>query len=85
MEYITVREMAEKWGISARLVQKYCADGRVAGAMKFGRSWKIPCSAVKPQDPRRQKEERKEQSGQPDLCLRQSVRGKYPACEVCPG
>ena len=66
MEYITVREMAEKWGISARLVQKYCADGRVAGAMKFGRSWKIPCSAVKPQDPRRQKEERKEQSGQPD-------------------
>lgn len=66
MEYITVREMAEKWGISARLVQKYCADGRVAGAMKFGRSWIIPCSAVKPQDPRRQKEEGKEQSGQPE-------------------
>lgn len=49
MEYITVREAAEKWRISERLVQKYCAEGRVKGADKFGRSWKIPKNAVKPE------------------------------------
>lgn len=49
MEYITVREAAEKWMISERLVQKYCAEGRVKGADKFGRSWKIPKNAVKPE------------------------------------
>ena len=32
MEYITVKEAAEKWGISERLVQKYCAEGRIGGA-----------------------------------------------------
>lgn len=47
MEYITVREAAEKWRISERLVQKYCAEGRIKGADKFGRSWKIPKNAEK--------------------------------------
>ena len=32
MEYITVREAAQKWGISVRLVQRHCAEGRVEGA-----------------------------------------------------
>lgn len=54
MTYITVREAAEKWQISQRLVQKYCAAGRLQGAKKFGVSWLIPDTAVKPQDPRRQ-------------------------------
>lgn len=54
MTYITVREAAEKWQISPRLVQKYCAAGRLQGAKKFGVSWLIPDTAVKPQDPRRQ-------------------------------
>ena len=56
MEYITVKEAAEKWGISERLVQKYCAEGRIGGARKFGRSWVIPPAAVKPQDPRKPRE-----------------------------
>lgn len=54
MTYITVREAAEKWQISQRLVQKYCAAGRIEGAKKFGVSWLIPNTAPKPQDPRRQ-------------------------------
>ena len=29
MEYITAREAAEKWNVSQRLVQKYCAQGRI--------------------------------------------------------
>ena len=55
MEYITVQEAAKKWKISERLVQKYCAEGRIDGLCKFGKSWGIPVSAVKPQDPRREK------------------------------
>lgn len=50
---MTAREAAEKWGISERLVQKYCAQGRIEGARKFGVSWGIPEDAEKPDDPRR--------------------------------
>ena len=53
MEYITVRDAAQKWNISERLVQKYCAMGRIEGAKKFGTSWVIPAGAVKPKDPRK--------------------------------
>ena len=56
MEYITVQEAARKWKISDRLVQKYCAEGRIEGIRKFGKSWGIPSSALKPQDPRKGKE-----------------------------
>lgn len=56
MEYITAQEAARKWGISVRLVQKYCAGGRIRGVVKFGQSWGIPENAVKPSDPRRKKE-----------------------------
>jgi DNA-binding CsgD family transcriptional regulator len=55
MEYITVQEAAKKWKISERLVQKYCADGRIEGARKFGKSWEIPSVIIKPQDPRKAK------------------------------
>ncbi len=52
MEYITVREAAEKWQISQRLVQQHCTSGRIQGAKKFGASWAIPADAEKPADPR---------------------------------
>lgn len=55
MEYITVRQAAQEWGISERLVQKYCAQGRIEGAMKFGSSWGVPAGASKPEDPRKEK------------------------------
>lgn len=55
MEYITVREAAMKWKISQRLVQKYCAQGRIEGVGKFGTSWRIPSDAKKPEDPRKEK------------------------------
>ncbi len=55
MEYMTVREAAKKWDISERLVQKYCAQGRIAGVIKLGVAWGIPKNAKKPVDPRRRK------------------------------
>ncbi len=55
MEYMTVREAAQKWNISERLAQQYCTAGRIHGATKFGGAWAIPLDAEKPTDPRRQK------------------------------
>ncbi len=48
MEYITVKEAAEKWGVSARRVQFLCTNNRIKGVVRFGRAWKIPATAVLP-------------------------------------
>lgn len=53
MQYITVEEAASRWGVTTRLVQRYCKQGRIAGAEKLGGSWRIPEGTVKPDDPRR--------------------------------
>ena len=34
MEYLTVKEAGEKWGISARMVIYHCVAGRIEGAIK---------------------------------------------------
>lgn len=52
MEYITIQEAAEKWGISSRRIQVLCSEGRIAGAAKFGRQWAIPADLEKPADAR---------------------------------
>jgi hypothetical protein len=52
MEYLTVREAGEKWGISARMVTYYCVDGRIEGAEKKGNLWLVPNGAEKPLDGR---------------------------------
>lgn len=48
MEYKSVAEMAELWGISERTVRNYCAEGRIDGAELIGKTWKIPAAAVRP-------------------------------------
>jgi len=60
MDYITVRQTAEKWGISERRVQKLCADGRIEGVGRPGRDWLIPKDARKPADPRKARRKRGE-------------------------
>ena len=52
MEYLTVRETAEKWNLSPRMVQQFCMQGRIPGARKRGKFWTIPADAEKPRDPR---------------------------------
>ena len=32
LNYMTVKEAGEKWGIGSRMVTLYCADGRIKGA-----------------------------------------------------
>ena len=51
--YLSIRETAEKWGVSERRINQYCSEGRIPGAQRFGRSWAIPDDAQKPEDPRR--------------------------------
>ena len=48
MKYSSVSEIAIKWDITERAVRKYCAEGRVAGAILQGKTWLIPENAVKP-------------------------------------
>ncbi|MGY0372314.1 helix-turn-helix domain-containing protein [Clostridium sp. JNZ J1-5] len=53
MDYISVKQAAEKWGISERRVQVLCGKGRVKGVFKLGNSWAIPKDAEKPFDARK--------------------------------
>ena len=43
--FMTVKEAAEKWGISDRRVRSLCAEGKIPGAYQQGRAWKIPANA----------------------------------------
>lgn len=52
MEYLSVRQIAEKWDISRRRVQTLCTEGRIPGAMRVGSYWVIPADAEKPKDER---------------------------------
>ncbi len=55
MDYTSVRETAEKWGITERVVRGYCADGRIEGAYLKGKTWNIPENAEKPARKERQR------------------------------
>ena len=50
--YMTVKQAAEKWGISDRRVRILCSEGKIPGVTREGRSWKIPADAKKPEDGR---------------------------------
>ncbi len=52
MEYINIKEAAERWGVTPRRVQELCARGDVDGAVHFGRAWMIPKDTAKPRDKR---------------------------------
>lgn len=52
MEYLSLHQTADKWGISVRRVQTLCAGDRISGAVKIGSYWAIPADAEKPKDAR---------------------------------
>ena len=53
MDYMTLKEASEKWGISSRQVNYYCVEGRIPGAVKIAGVWLIPKDAEKAIDERR--------------------------------
>ena len=52
MKYLSIKQTAEKWGISPRRIQILCKEERVPGAFIVGNSWAIPEDAEKPIDQR---------------------------------
>ena len=52
MEYKSVAQMAEQWGISDRRVRILCQQGKIDGLIRKGRAWLIPADADKPIDGR---------------------------------
>ena len=51
-DYLTIQQVAEKWGVSIRRINTLCNEGKIDGAMKFGNTWAIPKAAEKPADGR---------------------------------
>ncbi|SFG62285.1 Fic family protein [Pedobacter insulae] len=48
MNYISVSEFANKWGLPERTVRHYCATGKINGAFLTGKTWNIPADATVP-------------------------------------
>ena len=55
MGYISVKEVAEKWGVSTHSIRYHLLAGRIEGAIRKGHMWLIPATSPKPQDRRRKK------------------------------
>ena len=45
MDYMTLKEASEKWGVSTRQINYFCTDGRIHGAVKMAGVWLIPKKA----------------------------------------
>ena len=48
MEYISVSQFAEKYGIAERTARNYCANGKIEGVFITGKTWNIPVDAFLP-------------------------------------
>lgn len=48
MRYLSVSEVARRWGVSERTVRNWCAVGKIRGAFLTGKTWNIPEDAVRP-------------------------------------
>lgn len=52
MEYLTAKEVAQRWGVSSRQVHYYCEENKISGVTRKGNMWLIPNDANKPLDTR---------------------------------
>ena len=48
MDMMTVKEAAEKWGVTSRRVQGLCKEGKIKGVERWERTWMIPAHAILP-------------------------------------
>ncbi len=60
MEMISAAQAAQNWELSVRTVQNLCRNGKIPGAILFGKSWMIPASASRPEDGRRKRSQTEE-------------------------
>ncbi len=54
-DYKTIRQVADEWGVTVRRVQMLCNDGKIPGAIKYGKSWILPTDVERPFDKRSMK------------------------------
>ena len=52
MDYISIRQLSEKWGISTCRIQILCGQGRIPGAIRIANIWAVPADSEKPKDAR---------------------------------
>lgn len=62
MEYRSVAQIAEQWGVSDRRVRILCQQGKISGVIRKGRAWLIPADAEKPIDGRTTRYQRNDSS-----------------------
>ena len=48
MKYVSVAQIAKKWGVSERTLRNYCAEGKIPEAFLTGKTWNIPEDAQRP-------------------------------------
>ena len=48
MDYLSVSQYADKYGISERTARNYCASGKIEGAFLTGKTWNIPADVPLP-------------------------------------
>ena len=66
MEYLTTAELSVQWNITPRRIGVLCAEGRIDGAIKKGKTWLIPVGSRKPSDKRFNKHEAENKSSFPE-------------------
>lgn len=54
-DYMTVKETAQKWGLSERRVQILCSKNRIPSVIRVNHMWLIPKNAEKTIDGRLKK------------------------------
>ena len=52
MDYMTIKEASDKWGLSIHRVQTMCNEDQIVGAIRFSGVWAIPSTAIRPRDRR---------------------------------
>jgi len=57
MKYLSVAEIAKRWGVAERTVRNYCANGRIPEAFLTGKTWNIPETAQRPDRINKHREE----------------------------
>lgn len=50
MDYMTLKEASEKWGVTTRWINYLCTAGRIPGAVKMGTVWLIPKGSDMPSE-----------------------------------
>lgn len=63
MNYIKVKDAAERWGVSVRWVQTMCRRGEIQGAERWGNTWMIPDSTAYPYAEQAEQAEQAEHDG----------------------